>query len=131
MSRFATLVLYASGLGFLGFGLWFLVDPVAPLQMLGGRIDSTTIPVELRAFYGGAEIGLALFLFACARRADWRQAGLWLVLLVNAATGLARLVGLATGGTMIPFFAGALVWEFGFAAVAAIALARERKTPSR
>lgn len=122
MRRFPVIVLLASALGFFGFGLWFLADPVGALALLGGGIEGDTIPVELRAFYGGMELGLAAFLVRCAMRPDWRRPGLWLVLLANAGTGLARLAALLAGGPMIPFFAGALVWEFGFAAAAALAL---------
>ena len=60
---------------------------------------------------------------ACAAKPEWREAGLWLVLLANGATGLARVLGLGLAGwAFTPFLIGALVWEFGFAALAAAAL---------
>ena len=48
--------------------------------------------------------------------------GLWLVLLGNLAIGLTRLYGIADSGEFNNFFAAALAWEFGFPALAAVAL---------
>jgi len=130
MPRLAALILILSGLAFIGFGLWFFHDPVGPLAGLGvgGAIDGTAIPVELRAFYGGGEIGLGGFLLMCAMRADWFRPGLWLVLLVNGCTGLARALALvASDGPVLPFFLAALVWEFGLALLAVLALRRVRR----
>ncbi|MBC7657255.1 MAG: hypothetical protein H7147_08790, partial [Frankiaceae bacterium] len=53
---------------------------------------------------------------------DWRTPGLWLVLLSNLAIGLTRLYGIGDSGVFNNFFAAALVWEFGFPALAAVAL---------
>lgn len=126
MPRLATLVLLLSGLSFIGFGIWFFLDPLEPLLGLGGSIEGSAIPLELRAFYGGGEIGLGAFLLLCAMRADWYRPGLWLVLLVNLCTGLARAFALLGGGPPLPFFLAALGWEFGFALLAAVALRRVR-----
>ena len=122
MKTFPVLLLSLAGLGFLGFGLWLLIDPAGGLAQV--QIAATAAPglIELRAFYGGMEVGLGLFLLACARQPEWRRPGLWLVLLGNGGTGLARLFGIAMTGVFTPFFAGALVWELGFTALAALAL---------
>ena len=122
MNNFPVIVLVLAGLGFAGFGAWLVFDP-------GGlaRVDiAASAPqglVELRAFYGGMELGLGLFLLACAAKPEWREAGLWLVLLANGATGLARVAGIAAAGWLFtPFLVGALVWEFGFAVLGALAV---------
>lgn len=117
-------VLVLAGLGFLGFGVaitW------APAQVLSGVGISGTAAglVELRAFYGGLELGLGAFLLACARRPDWQRPGLWLVALVNGGIGVTRLLGIALSGEFTGFFAGALVWEFGFTLLALVALRRK------
>jgi hypothetical protein len=122
MASFQNIVLALAGLGFAGFGAWLLADPAGGLGKVG---ISGTGPglIELRAFYGGMELGLGAFLLACAAKPEWREAGLWLVLLANGATGLARVLGLGLAGwAFTPFLIGALVWEFGFAALAAAAL---------
>lgn len=122
MKTFRIVVLLLAGLGFLGFGAWLVIDPVGGLAAVDIAGTSAAGVVELRAFYGGMEIGLGLFLLACAARADWREAGLWLVLLGNLGIGLARVFGIWHSGAFTSFFAGALVWEFGFTVLAALAL---------
>lgn len=121
MDKFGKWVLVLAGLGFLGFGLAIAVAPAAVLGSVG--ISGTAAGlVELRAFYGGLELGLGAFLLICAARPDWREAGLWSVALVNGGIGAARLAGIALSGEFTGFFAGALVWELGFTVAAILAL---------
>ena len=127
MRIFSVFVLVLAALGFLGFGAWLLVDPVGGLAGVGIAGTTAAGVVELRAFYGGLEVGLGLFLLLCSARADWRVPGLWLVLLSNLAIGLTRLYGIGDSGEFNNFFAAALAWEFGFPALAAVALLRQRR----
>jgi hypothetical protein len=121
MKRFGNILLVLAGLGFLGFGVAILFEPALVLGKVG--ISGTPAGlVELQAFYGGLELGLGTFLLLCARRADWQVAGLWSVALINGGIGLARLVGIGMSGEFTGFFAGALVWEFGFALAAIVAI---------
>jgi hypothetical protein len=122
MRLLQTLILWAAGLGFLGFGLWFVVNPVAPLQAMGIEVSGVAAPKEIRAFYGGLEIALGLFLLIGSLKLDWRRPALWLVFFTNAGIGLTRLIALLMGGEWHSFFAYALIWELGFAAVALIVL---------
>jgi hypothetical protein len=123
MKLFPIVVIALCALGFLGFGLWLLADPVGALAKVGVTSSSATGSIELRAFYGGMEIGLGLFLGWCALRPEWQAAGLWLVLLANGGAGLARLLGILLGGASLGgYLAWALAWELGFAALAALAL---------
>ena len=114
-------VLGLAGLGFLGFGVAIVLAPAAVLGGVGITGSAAGL-VELRAFYGGLELGLGGFLLACARRPDWRRAGLWLVALGNGGIAAARLLGIAQSGEFTPFFAGALAWELGFTLAAILAL---------
>ena len=127
MRTFSVFVLVLAGLGFLGFGGWLLVDPVGGLASVGIAGTTPAGVVELRAFYGGLEVGLGLFLLMCAAKPDWRVPGLWLVLLGNLAIGLTRLYGIGDSGEFNNFFAAALAWEFGFPAMAAVALMGRRR----
>ncbi|MBW8368845.1 MAG: DUF4345 family protein [Arenimonas sp.] len=121
MERFRIALLCLAGLGFLGFGLAIVAAPAAVLGSVG--ITGTTAGlVELRAFYGGLELGLAAFLFACAAKPAWRIPGLWSVALVNGGIAAARLLGIGLTGEFTGFFAGALVWEIGFTLAAIVAL---------
>ena len=112
MKLFPNVVLALCAIGFLAFGLWLLVDPAGALGKIGIEARNGTGLVELRAFYGGMELGLGLFLAWCALRPEWRQAGLWLVLLAML------LGGAALGG----YLGWALLWELGFAALGGAAL---------
>ena len=126
MSRFPKFVLVLAALGFLGFGGWLVIDPAGGLAGVDIGATSPAGLVDLRAFYGGLEVGLGLFLLACATRPAWHAPGLWLVLLGNLFIGLARVYGIASSGVFTGFFAAALVWEFGFPLLAWLALRRTR-----
>jgi len=125
MKTFPSLLLAVAGLGFLGFGLWLIVDPAGGLAVVGIAAANPAGLIELRALYGGLELGLAVFFLLCAMRPDWRRSGLWAVLLGNGGIGLTRLAGIALSGVFTPFFAAALVWELGFAGLAGWALCRK------
>ena len=125
MDRFRIAVLLLAGLGFLAFGVAIVAAPEAVLGSVG--ISGTTAGlIELRAFYGGLELGLGAFLLACAAKPAWREPGLWSVALVNGGIGAARLLGIGLTGEFTGFFAAALVWEIGFTVAALLAL-RGRK----
>lgn len=122
MERFRILVLVLAGLGFLGFGAWFIVDPIGPLAAIGIGVSGDPAATELRAFYGGVQVAIALLMLVAATKPAWRDAGLWLVLAVNAGIAVARLLGVAIDGVWVPFFTYALIWELGFSALAAAGL---------
>ena len=127
MKLFPILVLALCALGFLGFGTWLLADPASALAKIGIHASSPTGLVELRAFYGGMELGLGLFLAGCLWRPEWREAGLWLVVLANGGAGLARLLAIGMGGAALSGYLGwALLWELGFAAAGGLALFANR-----
>lgn len=127
MKTYANAVLVLAGLGFLAFGVWLLIDPIGGLGAVDITATSQAGLIELRGFYGGLEVGLGIFLLACASKPDWRQPGLWLVALGNGGIGITRVAGIITGGVFTPFFAYALVWELGFTAAALLALWWQRR----
>lgn len=127
MNAFRIAVLALAGLGFLGFGLWFLVDPIGPLAAIGITATGAPAAAEFRAFYGGLEVGLGLLMLVAAVKPDWRTAGLWLVIATNGGIAAGRLIGVAVDGVWVPFFTYALVWEVGFAALAAAGLAAGKR----
>ena len=122
MKTFPIALLMLAGMGFLGFGVWLIVDPVGGLATVGIAARNPAGLIELRALYGGLELGLGAFFLLCAARPDWQRPGLWAVLLGNGGIGLTRLAGIALSGVFTPFFAAALVWELGFAVLAGWAL---------
>ena len=122
MNTFRILVLALAGLGFLGFGAWFLIDPIGPLTAIGITATGAPAATEFRAFYGGLEVGLGALMLVAAAKPQWRTAGLWLVLATNGCIAAGRLLGVAIDGVWVPFFTYALVWEVGFALLAALVL---------
>lgn len=122
MNTYRATVLALAGLGFLGFGLWFLIDPIGPLAMIGIGVSGAPAATELRAFYGGVQVAIAALMLYAVAKPQWRTPALWLVLAVNGGIALGRLIGVAVDGVWVPFFSYALVWEIGFVVLAAIGL---------
>ena len=122
MHTFSKYLVVLAGLGFLGYGIAFLIAPEATLAGAGLQLTGTGAVVELRAFYGGLELGLGLWLIFAGLNDTLVRPALWLTLASNGGIGCSRLLGLALGGAWIPFFGYALPWELGFAALAAGAL---------
>ncbi len=123
------LLLWLSGLSFLGFGIAFLFDPVGTLLLAGVATEGAIAATELRAFYGGVEVALGALLLFCATRATrWRD-GLWLTLICYGAIGVTRVAGMAMDGSDSFFLRFAASTEIGFAVLAIIALRVCRSGP--
>lgn len=67
LARFS-LGLTAAAFG--GFGMWLLFKPGA-LANVGVELPTPAARAEIRAFYGGLELGMALFFAAAAARPEW------------------------------------------------------------
>ncbi len=92
--RLAQVVIGATALIFLALGAWLLVSP-AGLAGVGLDVSTPVARTELRATYGGFELGTGLFLaWCCACRARLRI-GLVATALIVGGFALGRLVGLA------------------------------------
>jgi hypothetical protein len=120
--RMARLVLLLFGLMFLGFGLAFAVAPWGMAQLVGLQAMSPQAVTELRAFYGGLEIGLGTFLLACAVTGRWMHAGLQCLLVICAGIAAGRVFGIAIDDSASPFIWSALATEIAGAVLAVIAL---------
>lgn len=95
LARFA---LFASALAFGGTGLAFLLRPEAMTAVIGIELGGTVAVADVRAVYGGLELGVATFLVWAARRpATWRPALVGLVSLFGGLV-LGRLASLALDG---------------------------------
>lgn len=123
---FGRALLWIAGLCFLGFGAAFLIAPLETLGATGIVLSGDLAATELRAFYGGLEVGLGLLLLAAARCPAYQRAGLWLCLASYGGIGLARLLGIALAGSGTPFLWFALATELGLAAAAGWLLGRSR-----
>jgi hypothetical protein len=129
MARFTRVILVLNVLLFLGFGLAFLVGPVRMTQTPGVQLPSPTAISDVRAIYGGMELGFAAFLAYCVYRRE-TSTGLLAATLVLAGTAFGRAVGLIVDGyTPVTL---RLLFAEGFGAVAdavVLWLARSRPRP--
>lgn len=124
MARF---VLIIAGVGLLLFGLKALVDPLGLWAQFGlAYVDEAAVRTELRAFYGGLELGLGaalLWHLATPRLA----AGLVLCAFVYGGLGLGRLLGIVVDGPSLMLHGVALALEL---AIAGLAVAARLRLPS-
>lgn len=97
MQRLPQILVVLSALAFGGLGVVFMLDP----SRLAGTVELGTSPfqtIELRAMYGGLEIGVALFLLWCAASPQRVALGLWFSLFAYSGLGLGRLLGVVLSG---------------------------------
>lgn len=122
--RIARLVLLVFGLMFLGFGLAFAAAPWSMAKLLGLQATSPQAITELRAFYGGLEIGLGAFMIASAATRRWMRAGLQCLLVVCAGIAAGRVFGLAIDNSASTLMWAALATELAGAVLAIVAISR-------
>lgn len=127
MHRFGIVVLWLGGLGFLAFGLAFLVAPLSTFALTGLSLSGPVAAAELMAFYGGLELALGGLVLACALRESRRRDGLLLMGTAYAAIGWSRLGGMLVHGADSPFLRAALALELGLALLAVLALSARRR----
>ncbi len=121
--RFARVVLALSAVPFFCVGIAFTLCPVAMSDLVGVSLADATAIADVRAVYGGLQLGCALFLGLAAAFAEWSRAGLAAQLalygglagarfLSYLATGLPSLLGLALhGGELVGFALGVFAWR--------------------
>ena len=124
----ARLSLGVSALAFAFFGVCFLIAPTS-LGRIGAMLYHPNAVTEIRAFYGGLELGIAAFFVLALQRPAWFVPALMLQALALGATAAARLVGIAGGGTTEIMLALAAAEAAGcvLAIVALSSLRREQR----
>ena len=118
------LLILLAALIFAGFGIWFLIRPGA-LAGIGIEVTSPSARIDIRATYGGFELGVAAFLFWCAAREDWHRVGLIAAALIIAGFGVGRLVGILIEGGATAFMWFFLAIEVAYTALALWRLSRD------
>ena|SRR5688500_11724371 len=88
------IALWLGMLSFAFFGVWLLVRPGA-LRGVGVVAENADGRAELRAMYGGLELGIAAFLGLCLLRPDFTEPGLWLQLVALGGIAIGRLIGIS------------------------------------
>jgi len=116
------LILALSALAFLAFGLAFLVSPAPMAALVHITVLSPTAHTEIRAMYGGLEIGLGVVLLTLLGRQDHVVVGLRVALFAFAGMALGRLAGLVVDGVWQPVMWLLLAIEVAAAALVVWAL---------
>jgi hypothetical protein len=99
--------LIASGLAWCGFGVWLWLFPET-INGVGLSVEGATGTIEVRAVYGGLELGLGGFLLWASRHPSRTRTGLVAALFSVAGIGMGRATGIAMEG----FEASDAMWLF-------------------
>jgi len=91
------ILLVISLMVFLGFGVGLFVAP-GLLEGIGIMMSGPEARIDIRATYGGMELGFAAFLILCLRREEWLPIGLCASGCVIGGFGVARLVAIGMEG---------------------------------
>ncbi|HLL52181.1 MAG TPA: DUF4345 family protein [Myxococcaceae bacterium] len=97
MAAFTRVILFLNVLLFLGFGLAFTAWPARMAQTPGIPLPSPSALSDVRAIYGGMELGFAAYLAVCVYRRETVK-GLLAATLVLGGTAVGRGIGLAVDG---------------------------------
>lgn len=80
------------------YAVCFLIYPGLLGELVGFEHHSPNTLVEVTAFYGGLELGLAIFLLWTSQVPDRIDIGLRMIFFVFLTAGLARLIGMIRFG---------------------------------
>ena len=97
------LLLWATAVVFVAFGLWGLFNPAAMTANFGIRLDSPDAKAMIRASYGGFLIGEGLLFAWCAMSAERIHFGLIAIVLLTGPILLSRLYGILFDGATSPY----------------------------
>jgi hypothetical protein len=106
----------------------FLVNP-GFLAHAGVEFSGPGGAVEIRAFHGGLELGIAAFLGVCAFRSAWHRVGLFAQIAMFGGLASGRLVGMALDPAAIGPLMTALTAAEGLGV--AVGLLALRRVPFR
>ena len=122
------IVLGLAAVAFAGFGIAFAVQPLRLAATIDIVLPTNTAKTDFIATYGGFQIGFAMFLALCLRRADRLRLGLLASGLAVAGFAIARGLAIAMLGNVDPLLYRVLVFE-SVCAIAAFWAARYAPRP--
>jgi hypothetical protein len=121
--RGAKIYLVLMGVSTVLFGLGYLFAPMQMLAPMGFTELKPSALTDIRATYGGLQIGVGLFLLYCLPPARMRT-GLVFSVLSIAAVALSRVTGLALDRDITQTLQYTAGLEIGLAVVALVLLLR-------
>ena len=108
----ARVVLIIQLVALVGLGLAYFIQPHQMANLSGMLLMAPAAATDMRAFYGGLQIGLAAFIGVSLSRLDLTRAALTLLVLLYSSMALARMGGLwLDGGAQQTFNLYALLLE--------------------
>lgn len=107
-------------------GVGCFVAPASFAQQVGFAVSASGL-TEIRAFYGGLQIGFGCFLIWCLREPVLTSAGLFLEGLVVGGVGIARAFGMIVEHTPTTYHLANLAIEVATVVLVVVAFARRRR----
>ncbi|MBA1271810.1 DUF4345 domain-containing protein [Stutzerimonas azotifigens] len=121
--RFARIVLVAQAVVMVALSLAYWVRPYEMANLNGMLLMESASVSHMRVYYGGLQLGLALFLLWAVRAPDYARAALVMLVITLLTLAGARLASLwLDGGSLIGFDLVSLVYRLLAAALAGAAL---------
>ena len=117
MEKKAAIFLRISAVILSVYAISFLVFPELLGQLVGFTHHSPNTLVEVTAFYGGLELGLAIFLLWSAADKNRLYIASMMVFFVFIAAGIARLVGILRFGFEDPSQPIVTILEIGWSLI--------------
>lgn len=128
--RFARFVLIVQAVLMAGLSLAYWVRPYEMANLNGMLLMESASVSHMRVYYGGLQLGLALFLLWAARAPERARPALVMLMITLLALVLGRLVSLwLDGGALIGFDLASLIYRILAAALAAAAWLAIRERP--
>ena len=124
--RLARYLVFASALIFIVVGAGFLLIPRQYANILEISLPTAVARTDVRATYGGLELGFGIFLVLCVVRREWIRPGLWALALGTGGFATGRLVGLVAEGTINNFMLFFLMLELAVTLLAVFLLRRSK-----
>ena len=91
---FSRLVLVVTGTVFIAYGIAFLAVPVLMAAGAGIALPVPTAVTDVRAVYGGLQLGLGCLLICWSRRPSLTTAGLYAIVATLGGITLGRTLGI-------------------------------------
>ena len=104
------IVLIVMGILWVLFGVLGLISPAVVVGGLGIELPTADAVTDVRAIYGGLQIGIGLYFFYCSRSAELIRPGLIALALIAAGFGVGRSFGILVDGARGGLIFLAMTW---------------------